>query len=65
MNKNITTDTCKDHSGFNERLHALEENVSKLWRKWDWAQKVAFGALITLSFNLIGVIALIFKLYIK
>ena len=61
----MTPNTCKEHTGSNERIGALENNVSKLWEKWDWAQKVAVGALITLSFNLIGIIALVFKLYIK
>ena len=65
MSNNLTSNTCKEHTGFNERIGALEDNVSKLWEKWDWAQKVAVGALITLSFNLIGIIALIFKIYIK
>lgn len=43
------------------RLKALEDDVKSLWAKWDGIQKILIGTLITLTFNLIGVIILLFK----
>ena len=56
---------CKQHSGLDSRIKALEGSVSGLWKKWDWIQKTLLGVFITLVFNLICVIAILAKTYIK
>lgn len=53
---------CSDHSGFSENIKNLEVNVAALWRKYDGVQKLLFGALVTLAFNLGGVIIILIKL---
>jgi hypothetical protein len=57
--------TCNEHSGFEARIKSVEDNVKSLWNRWDWIQKIVLGVFITLSLNLIGVIALIVRTYIK
>ena len=47
------------------RINALEEDVKSLWAKWDNVQKLLVGTLVTLVFNLIGVIALLTKTFVK
>jgi len=50
---------CKAHSGVIERLKDCEGNVKELWKHWNSNQKMVLGIFITLSLNLIGVIALL------
>ena len=50
---------CKAHSGFEAKINELENNVSKLWSKWDGMQKMVLGVFVTLSINLIGTVALL------
>lgn len=50
---------CKAHSGVLARIEDCEENVKALWQNWNANQKMILGIFITLSLNLIGVIALV------
>ena len=52
---------CKEHSGHEARLNDMENNVQKLWDKWDGMQKTILGIFVTLSLNLIGVIFLLLR----
>jgi len=56
---------CNEHSGFNERIRAMEVSINALHERWDWLQKIVLGIFITLSLNLIGILALVAKMYIK
>ena len=56
---------CNEHSGFNVKLNTLENNVRQLWKRWDWLQKIVLGIFITLSLNLLGILALLAKSYVK
>jgi hypothetical protein len=46
---------CQEHSGFGAKIESLEDNVSKLWAKWDGMQKLLIGTLISTLLSLIGV----------
>lgn len=53
---------CKAHSGLDARLRTTEDNVSKLWAKWDKMQMIVIGVFVTMSLNLLTVLAiLVFK----
>jgi len=52
---------CKEHSGFKARIKELEDNIHKLWDKWDNMQKTIIGIFVVLSMNLIGVIFLLLR----
>ena len=52
---------CKAHSGFKARIEDCEENVKNLWTKYNNNQKMVLGIFITLSLNLIGVIAVLIR----
>ena len=57
MNDNNTL--CKAHSGLNARLDTAEDNVSRLWKKWDSMQKLLIGSLLAGMFNLAGIIVIL------
>ena len=50
---------CKQHSGFESRIHTLEDNVEKLWTKWDSVQKLLIGILTGVILNLVGLLGVI------
>jgi len=50
---------CKKHSGFKSKIESLEDNVSKLWDKWDSMQKMIIGIFVTLFLNLVGIITML------
>lgn len=52
---------CKEHSGFLARIKDLEDNVSKLWAKWDNMQKMVVGIFVMLSMTLISVVFLLLR----
>ena len=43
------------------RIGQVEGDVSKLWEKWDAAQKLLIGTMISCIFTLIGVVAIFLK----
>ena len=47
------------------RIKTLEDDVKSLWNRWDGVQKLLIGTLVTLVFNLVGVIVLVVKVYAK
>jgi len=47
------------------RIKELENDVKALWDKWDGMQRLILGMFVTLAFNLVGIIALLAKNYIK
>lgn len=51
--------TCHEHSGICARIHALEEDMKETTVTLRNIQKILIGTLITLIFNLIGVITVI------
>lgn len=53
---------CKQHSGHEERLKKLEDNVKDLWNKWDFMQRLTLGIFITMVLNLVGVIFTLIKI---
>ncbi len=53
---------CSEHSGFCAKIESLEDNVSKLWTKWDNMQKLVIGTLVTATFSLIGIVIVILKM---
>lgn len=63
MNQKYNNAICKEHSGFKARIEDLENNVSRLWKKWDGMQKMVLGVFITLSINLICVILLLVRTF--
>ena len=50
---------CNQHSGIIARIENLEDNVLRLWNKWDSMQKTILGVFVVLSMNLIGVIVIL------
>ena len=52
---------CHEHSGTCVKLEKLEENVSKLWGKWDSIQTLLIGTLISAVLSLVGVVILLLK----
>jgi len=48
---------CTDPGRYDERLHNTEENVRKLWEKFDSVQKIGIGILATTLTTAIGTIA--------
>ena len=52
---------CKQHSGVAAQIAQLEDNVHKLWEKWDSMQKTVIGIFVTLALNLIGVVFLLLR----
>jgi len=56
-------DYCNEHSEHCARLKALERNVDDLWRKWDRIQTLLVGTLSALCLNLIGMLAILMKIY--
>jgi len=61
MNQQINNQNiCKAHSGFDARLENMEDNVSKLWTKWDKMQSIVIGIFVTMSLNLIAAIVILF-----
>jgi len=55
-NQNI----CKAHSGLEARIKNMEDNVKKLWAKWDKMQTIVIGIFVTMSLNLIAAIVILF-----
>ncbi|MCK4814576.1 hypothetical protein KA005_02305 [bacterium] len=53
---------CPEHSGFCAKIESLEDNVSKLWDKWDTMQKMLIGTLISTMLSLIGVVVILAKI---
>lgn len=56
---------CKAHSGIKARVGALEDNVKALWENWNSMQKIVLAIFITLSINLLGVVFLLLRTYMK
>jgi len=56
-------DYCNEHSEHCTRLKALERSVDDLWRKWDRIQMLLVGTLSALCLNLIGMLAILMKIY--
>lgn len=50
---------CQDHSGVCTQLGHLEDNVSKLWRKWDSMQKLLLCSLVAAVCNLLGILTVL------
>jgi len=48
---------CKLHSGFEAKIESLEDNVSKLWQKWD-------KIMLLLVVNLVAVVGILIKVII-
>ena len=44
------------------KIESLEDNVSKLWIKWDSMQKLVIGTLVSTSLSLIGLVILLLKM---
>ena len=63
MTEQIQTNNniCKQHSGFDERLKGVENDVNTLLEKWDGMQKLVIGIFVAFSLNLIGIIAILLK----
>lgn len=59
MEQKLNGTFWKDYFGLLERAKTLEDNVSKLWVKWDSMQKMVVGILVGLVLNLAGIIFLI------
>lgn len=61
MNEQINNQNiCKAHSGFDARLKSMEDNVRKIWEKWDKINAVVIGIFVTMSLNLIAAIVILF-----
>lgn len=43
---------CKEHSGFKARIKECEDNVSRLWQKWDRMLIMVIAILIGIITNL-------------
>lgn len=52
---------CKRHSGVEEAITTLKDDVSMLWEKWDWLQKTIIVIFTAVCLNLIVVIAILIK----
>lgn len=50
---------CSEHSGHCAQLDSLEDNVSKLWTKWDSMQKLVIGTMVSATLSFIGVVILL------
>ncbi len=44
------------------KIESLEDNVSKIWIKWDKMQTLIIGTLVSTSLSLIGVVILLLKM---
>ena len=53
--------SCSEHSGLCAKIESLEDNVSKLWDKWDSMQKLVIGTLVTSMISAIGIIGMLIK----
>lgn len=61
MNQQINNQNiCKAHSGLEKQIIHLEDNVSKIWEKWDKMQTIVIGIFVTMSLNLITAIVILF-----
>ncbi len=58
----MNNEVCFKHSGMEAKVDALEDNVSKLWTKWDSIQKLLIGTLTSAFLSLIGIIFLLLRL---
>jgi len=54
--------TCQEHSGILKSITTLEDDVSKLWEKWDGIQKLLIGTLASTALSLMGIIFLLLRL---
>ena len=55
----MNDEVCKAHSGFYSKIETLEDNVSKLWEKWESVQKLLICTTVAIVLNLMGVIAIL------
>lgn len=53
---------CLKHSGMCAKINALEDNVGKLWTKWDSMQKLLIGTLVSATLSFLGVIFLLLRI---
>ncbi len=60
MNHELQNNRCKAHSGFEAKIEILEDNVKRLWTKWDKMQSIVIGIFVTMSLNLITAIVILF-----
>jgi len=58
----MNNEVCFKHSGIEAKVISLEDNVSKLWTKWDSMQKLLVGTLASTILSLIGVLFLLLRL---
>jgi len=58
----MNNEVCFKHSGMEAKVISLEDNVSKLWTKWDSMQKLLVGTLASTILSLIGVLFLLLRL---
>jgi len=54
-------DVCLKHSGMCAKIKMLEGDVKSLWLKWDGAQKLLIGTLISTLLSFLGVIFLLIE----
>jgi len=52
---------CLRHSGICARMKMMEDDVKSLWTKWDGAQKLLIGTLISTLLSFLGVIFLLIE----
>ena len=50
MNNN---NLCKQHSGFDERIKDLEDDVKELWVKWNGLNKIVIATFISVIILLV------------
>lgn len=55
-------EVCHKHSGVCAKVTSLEDNVSKLWEKWDGVQRLLIGTLISTALSLMGIIFLLLRI---
>lgn len=60
MEQELQNNRCKAHSGLEAKIEILEDNVKRLWTKWDKMQNIVIGIFVTMSLNLIAAIIILF-----
>lgn len=61
----MANEVCKAHSGIVAKIETLEANVQKIWENWNSLQKMIIGIFVALSLNLIGIIFVLLRTYMK
>ena len=55
-------EVCHKHSGVCKSITTLEDDVSKLWEKWDGVQRLLIGTLVSTALSLMGIVFLLLRL---